>query len=70
VHPRLGALDPARITDAFLSALGHGSGAERVMELQWRGLGLLEVERQAPRVTPAGKILHLHAESSVPRPGA
>lgn len=70
VHPKLGSLDPARIADAFLSALGHGSGAEQVMELQWRGLGLLDVERQVPRVTPTGKILHLHAESPAPRPGS
>jgi hypothetical protein len=67
VHPRLGPLDPVRVADAFLTALGHGSGVERVMELEWRSLGLLQVERQAPRVTPAGKILHLHADTAAPR---
>jgi hypothetical protein len=66
VHPRLGPLDPVRVADAFLTALGHGSGVERVMELQWRDLGVLEVERQAPRVTSAGKILHLHADTVAP----
>src|SRR5262249_51718055 len=61
-HPRVGPFDPDRVADAFLTALGHGSGVERVMELQWRTLGLLEVERQVPRVTAAGKILHLHSD--------
>jgi hypothetical protein len=69
VHPRLGPLDPARVADAFLTALGRGTGAERVMELQWRDLGLIQVEREAPRVTEAGKILHLHTEPSAPSPG-
>jgi hypothetical protein len=69
VHPRLGPLDPARVGDAFLAALGRGSGAERVMEFQWRNLRLLDVERRAPRVTRAGKILHLHAETPAPPGG-
>ena len=70
VHPRVGPFDPARVADAFLTALGHGSGVERVMELQWRDLGLLEVERRAPRVTSAGKILHLHSDwEAAPAPG-
>jgi hypothetical protein len=51
----------------FLTALGRGSGVARVMELEWRSLGLLQVERQAPRVTSTGKILHLHADTAPPR---
>ena len=62
VHPRVGPVDAARVADVFLAALGHGSGVERVIELQWRDLGLLEVERRVPRTTATGKILHLHAE--------
>jgi hypothetical protein len=62
VHPRVGSVDAARVADVFLAALGRGSGVERVMELQWRKLGLLEVERRAPRMTSAGKDLHLHTE--------
>src|SRR5262249_50893757 len=62
VHPRVGSVDPARVADTFLAALGHGSGVERVMELQWRDLGLLQVERGVPRMTSAGKVLHLHQE--------
>jgi hypothetical protein len=70
VHPRVGALDPSRVADAFLTALGKGSGVEHVMELQWRSLGLLEVERRAPRMTATGKVLHLHTETPVPGPEA
>lgn len=35
--------------------------ASLVMGLAWRDAGLLRVERRAPLVTAAGKILHLHA---------
>src|SRR5207249_1754549 len=62
VHPRVGPLDDAAVADVFLSAIGGGSGVERIMELQWRRAGLLSVSREAPRVTSTGKILHLHTE--------
>jgi hypothetical protein len=62
VHPRLGELDPETVVDTFLSALGGGHGVERVMEMQWREGGYLVVDRQPPRITPSGKILHLHQE--------
>ena len=62
VHPRLGPLDEATLRDAFLEALGDGSGVERVMALQWRGAGLPRIERMPPRANAVGKILHLHQE--------
>ena len=62
VHPRVGVLDAEAVADTFLSAIGPGSGAERVMALQWRQAGLLRVEREAPRATAMGKVLHLHTE--------
>lgn len=62
VHPRLGPLDEAALRDAFLEALGDGSGVERVMALQWRGAGLPRIERTPPRTNAVGKILHLHQE--------
>jgi hypothetical protein len=34
------------------------------MELEWRQVGMLRVERRPPLATPGGKILHLH---QVPR---
>jgi hypothetical protein len=62
VHPAVGPLDSKALTDTFLTAIGGGSGAERVMELQWRQAGFLRVERRAPIVTAAGKVLHLYRE--------
>jgi hypothetical protein len=60
VHPRLGPLDEAALREAFLTGIGPGQGAERVMALQWRAAGLPQVERRPPLATSAGKILHLH----------
>jgi hypothetical protein len=62
VDPRLGPLDPERVIEAFLAAIGPGSGAERVMSLAWREAGLVRVERRPPVATASGKILHLHVE--------
>jgi hypothetical protein len=64
VHPALGPLDGAQVADAFLEAIGTGSGAARLMALQWRAAGILRVERQPPIATGSGKILHLHQQRS------
>jgi hypothetical protein len=60
VHPAIGPLDSSAVADAFLQAIGGGSGVERVMELEWRQAGFPRVERRPPLATRAGKILHLH----------
>lgn len=57
VHPGVGAVDPAAVTEYLLDRLGHGSGAERIMALTWRQSGILEGERSVPRMTAAGKLL-------------
>lgn len=62
VHPSVGPLDPDTVADAFLKMLGGGGGAKRIMELQWRLAGLLQVERRPPLATASGKILHLHQD--------
>ena len=62
VHPRLGPMDPAHVRQTFLDAIGAGSGVERVMMLVWRDAGLPIVEREAPRITGGGKILHVHLD--------
>jgi hypothetical protein len=64
VHPRVGRLDEPAVADAFLAAIGGGSGAERVMELQWRQGGVVQVERRAPLVSAAGKVLHVSRVAS------
>jgi hypothetical protein len=66
INPSLGSLDLSAVAETFLDAIGGGSGVERVMELAWREAGLVEVRRELPRSTPAGKILHLHEERSRP----
>jgi len=71
VHPVVGPLDAHVVAEAFLQAIGSGTGAERVMAIQWRTARLLRVERRPPRATLAGKILHLHREHDPsPRPRA
>ena len=67
VHPAVGAVDPDAVTDAFLAAVGTGSGVERVMAIQWRQAAMLRVERRPPLATPGGKILHLHQAPRPPR---
>jgi hypothetical protein len=68
VHPAVGTLEPAAVAEAFLSTLGAGAGAERIMTMQWRQAGLLHVERRPPIATAGGKILHLHqAKGAVKR---
>jgi hypothetical protein len=68
VHPAIGPLDDAAVVEAFLAAVGPGSGVERVMGLAWREAALVRVERQPPERTPAGKILHLRAPRRAARP--
>lgn len=60
VHPRVGQMDEAAVREVFLEAIGAGSGAQRVMSLAWRDVGLPRVERRPPIHTSSGKILHLH----------
>ncbi len=61
VHPAIGPLDSQEVAEAFLKSLGSGPGVARLMELQWREIGLLQVERQVLLRTASGKIQHLHA---------
>ena len=60
--PRDSARDEHAVADAFLEAIGGGTGGERLMELQWREARMLRVVRESPRRTPSGKILHLHLD--------
>lgn len=64
VDPRVGRVDPGAVVEAFLQALGEGSGAPRVMTAQWRQWDLLEVVRRSPVTARSGKILHLHQHAA------
>lgn len=61
-HPDLGPLDPDAVAESFLSALEAQSTENRLMAMAWRSSGILRIERQAPRKTRSGKILHLVVE--------
>ena len=63
VHPSVGPVPSKVMAQAFLAAIGGGSGAERMMGIVWRDAGLLRVERRPPVITASGKILHLHSMS-------
>ena len=49
VSPAVGPVDRDSVADAFLTALGRGSGVERVMGLAWRGARLPERGAAPPR---------------------
>jgi hypothetical protein len=62
VDPAIGPLDAKAVAETFYRAIGQGLPTARVMELHWRRADFLRVERQQPRATPSGKILHLIRE--------
>jgi len=71
VDPRVGPADPDGVREAFLGALGHDRGGDRVTALAWREGHVLRVERRAPYRTANGKILHVHLEPAArPRTAA
>ena len=62
VNPSLGDLDVGAVLEVFLTALGGGTGGERLMEMQWRASQVVELVRAPARKTASGKILHLHLQ--------
>ena len=60
VDPAVGQVEADTVIDSFLTAIGNGTEAGRVMAEQWRSAGLLRVERATPLTLASGKILHLH----------
>lgn len=65
IHPRVGALDVAAVREALLESLGSKTIIHKAMELYWREKKMLEVVREAPRLTPSAKILHMHSGNAV-----
>ena len=66
INPAIGAVEPDQVGEAFLAALGAGSGAERVAALQWRQGGWLQVERRPPLATVTGKIHAIRRDEPAP----
>ena len=70
IHPAVGSLDMTAVREMFLAAIGGGSGADRVMELQLRAAGLFTVERRPPLMNGLGKIQHIHYNQREARPAS
>jgi hypothetical protein len=60
VHPRLGAIDKAELTNLVLNELSKGKDAQRMMAQVWAYSAIIRIKRIPPFVTAAGKLLPLH----------
>ncbi len=70
VSPRVGSVDEAAVRETFLRELGQVGATEAEMASLWRQAGAVEVRREWPMATKAGKILpfHLSQASVLNRP--
>jgi hypothetical protein len=66
VDPRVGPVDPAAVTEAFLGAVSAGAGIGRITALTWRAGGVVTVERRSPESRRGDKILHLVSKPAHP----
>jgi hypothetical protein len=74
VSPAVGPLDAEAVRAAFLGAVGGEGAVAAFMAEFWRRAGTVEVRREVPRATGAGKVLPFHlarlAPARDPRPPA
>jgi hypothetical protein len=54
--PRLGPLDEVQLKQSFLAELGRGSVLEAYMASVWERSGTIQIKRQEPVATRAGKV--------------
>jgi hypothetical protein len=66
VSPRLEAVDEAQLKQTFLAELGRGGELEGHMARMWERAGTVEVRRQAPLATRAGKVFPFHLAKERP----
>jgi hypothetical protein len=66
VSPRLDGVDDDQIRQAFLEELSRGSGPHRQGVRMWQRAGTVEVKREYPVATKAGKILPFHLAQQSP----
>ena len=64
VSPRIGPVDEERIRGLFVDELGRDGGFARAYAEVWRRAGTVQVKRQWPVPTKAGKILPFHVIKS------
>jgi hypothetical protein len=60
--PRLGPLDEVALRRVALDELGRDGSVEAAMARFWRRADALQVKREAPLATWAGKVLPLHLD--------
>ncbi len=64
VSPRVGQVDEEQVRQTFLEGLGRVGWEVRLGAANWRRAGTVEVRRQWPIATKAGKILPFHLVKS------
>jgi hypothetical protein len=64
VHPRLGAIEPETLAEAFRAAISARSDPQGPRLPYWRQAGFPLIERRPPLATESGKILHFHRASA------
>jgi len=62
VSPEVGAIDEGKLIKTILSELRKGNDTQRMMTEMWSQAEMLQVKRQRPFVTAAGKLLPLHIQ--------
>lgn len=60
VSPKIGPVDEAKVAQAFLNELSRNGGYGQVGAEMWRRAQTVEVSRECPIATKAGKILPFH----------
>ena len=60
ISPTVGELDPSLVRAVLLEELGRGSAGSRYHAGIWRSARTIEVRREQPLATRAGKVLPFH----------
>jgi len=60
VSPKFGKIDDDRLINIFLSELGKGKDAQRMMAAIWSKTKTLQIKREMPFTRASGKLLPLH----------
>jgi hypothetical protein len=60
VHPEVGPLEEPEVVEFFLGELARLAPHAGMMAQRWRDARVVRLQRRAPAVSQAGKILHLH----------
>lgn len=70
VSPRLGPMDAQSVVESVLGHLEASEGGGRAMANIWRATGTVEIVREDPQVTRAGKVLPLALAARLDQPAS